>query len=48
MHVLNSENAPLANADEASMGRVIDGGVRVDSTISPRRAAIEKAQAELR
>ncbi|PIA25555.1 hypothetical protein AQUCO_11100017v1 [Aquilegia coerulea] len=48
MHGNSPEFLLLVNAEVDSMGGVIDGGVGVDSKISPRRAAIEKAQAELR
>lgn len=39
---------PLLNATVDSMGGVVDSGVGVDTKTSPRCAAIEKAQAELR
>ncbi|KAK9129379.1 hypothetical protein Sjap_009866 [Stephania japonica] len=42
------ESVLLVNAEVDSMGGVIDGGVGLDNKTSPRRAAIEKAQAELR
>lgn len=48
MHGYSPEFLVLVNAEVDSMGGVIDGGVGIDSKISPRRAAIEKAQAELR
>ncbi|KAF5200302.1 Chromatin modification-related protein eaf1 b, partial [Thalictrum thalictroides] len=48
MHGNSPEFLLLVNAEVDSMGGVIDGGVGIDSKISPRRAAIEKAQAELR
>lgn len=38
----------LVNAEVDSMGGVIDSGGGVGVKSSPRRAAIEKAQAELR
>ncbi|OVA15959.1 SANT/Myb domain [Macleaya cordata] len=48
MHGHGLESVLLVNAEVDSMGGVIDGGVGVDTKASPRRAAIEKAQAELR
>ncbi|KAF7825770.1 chromatin modification-related protein EAF1 B-like isoform X1 [Senna tora] len=48
MHGCNSGTALLVNAEVDSMGGVIDGGVGIGLKTSPRRAAIEKAQAELR
>ncbi|KAI3960659.1 hypothetical protein MKX01_003833 [Papaver californicum] len=48
MHGDSVESALLVNAEVDSMGGVIDGGVGTDTKASPRRAAIEKAQAELR
>ncbi|KAJ4969404.1 hypothetical protein NE237_016105 [Protea cynaroides] len=45
---LNPRSALLVNAEVDSMGGVIDGGVGIANETSPRRAAIEKAQAELR
>ncbi|KAL5706386.1 hypothetical protein ACHQM5_024563 [Ranunculus cassubicifolius] len=48
MHGYSPEFLLLVNAEVDSMGGVIDGGVGVDSKISPRSAAIEKAAAELR
>ncbi|XP_042489948.1 chromatin modification-related protein EAF1 B-like, partial [Macadamia integrifolia] len=48
MHGHTPGSALLVNAEVDSMGGVIDGGVGIDSKSSPRRAAIEKAQAELR
>ncbi|XP_054782883.1 chromatin modification-related protein EAF1 B-like isoform X1 [Prosopis cineraria] len=48
MHGCNSGSALLVNAEVDSMGGVIDGGVGIGLKTSPRRAAIEKAQAELR
>ncbi|MCL7026019.1 hypothetical protein MKW94_030186 [Papaver nudicaule] len=48
MHGDSVESALLVNAEVDSMGGVIDGGVGMDTKASPRRAAIEKAQAELR
>ncbi|KAM5563088.1 hypothetical protein ABKV19_018000 [Rosa sericea] len=48
MHGCGSGSALLVNAEVDSMGGVVDGGVGVGLKTSPRRAAIEKAQAELR
>ncbi|XP_077225080.1 chromatin modification-related protein EAF1 B-like isoform X2 [Tasmannia lanceolata] len=48
MHGHSPGSALFVNAEVDSMGGVVDGGVRLDSKTSPRRAAIEKAQAELR
>ncbi|GAB2298526.1 hypothetical protein Dimus_032590 [Dionaea muscipula] len=48
MHVFSSVSSLLINAEVDSMGGVIDGGVGIGTKTSPRRAAIEKAQAELR
>ncbi|KAG4138937.1 hypothetical protein ERO13_D07G163200v2 [Gossypium hirsutum] len=48
MHGCNSGPALLVIAEIGSMGRVVDGGVGIDVKTSPCRAAIEKAQAELR
>ena len=48
MHGCNSGSALLVNAEVDSMGGVVDGGVGIGLKTSPRRAAIEKAQAELR
>ncbi|XP_043719405.1 chromatin modification-related protein EAF1 B-like isoform X2 [Telopea speciosissima] len=48
MHGHSPGSALLVNAEVDSMGGVIDGGVGIDTKFSPRRAAIEKAQAELR
>ncbi|KAL5977580.1 hypothetical protein ACLOJK_041478 [Asimina triloba] len=47
MHGHSPGSALFLNAEVDSMGGVVDG-VGVDSKTSPRRAAIEKAQAELR
>lgn len=38
----------LVNAEVDPMGGIFDCGIGVDTKTSPRRAAIEKAQAELR
>ncbi|XP_022758657.1 chromatin modification-related protein EAF1 B-like isoform X2 [Durio zibethinus] len=48
MHGCNSGSALLVNAEVDSMGGVVDSGVGIGVKTSPRRAAIEKAQAELR
>ncbi|XVE78092.1 hypothetical protein DITRI_Ditri13aG0116000 [Diplodiscus trichospermus] len=48
MHGCNSGSALLVNAEVDSMGGVVDRGVEIGVKSSPRRAAIEKAQAELR
>ncbi|KAK7293095.1 hypothetical protein RJT34_15956 [Clitoria ternatea] len=48
MHGCESGSALLVNAEVDSMGGVVDGGVGIGLKTSPRRAAIEKAQAELR
>ncbi|TKY66125.1 Chromatin modification-related protein EAF1 A [Spatholobus suberectus] len=48
MHGCNSGSALLVNAEVDSMGGVVDGGVGIGLKTSPRRVAIEKAQAELR
>ncbi|XP_022728005.1 chromatin modification-related protein EAF1 B-like isoform X2 [Durio zibethinus] len=48
MHGCNSGSALLVNAEVDSMGGVVDGGVGIGVKTSPHRAAIEKAQAELR
>lgn len=48
MHGCNSGSALVVNAEVDSMGGVVDGGVGIGLKTSPRRAAIEKAQAELR
>lgn len=48
MHGCNSGSALVVNAEVDSMGGVFDGGVGTGLKTSPRRAAIEKAQAELR
>ncbi|XP_027353574.1 chromatin modification-related protein EAF1 B-like isoform X2 [Abrus precatorius] len=48
MHGCNSGSALLVNAEVDSMGGVVDGGVGIGLKTSPHRAAIEKAQAELR
>ncbi|XP_039039386.1 chromatin modification-related protein EAF1 B-like isoform X1 [Hibiscus syriacus] len=48
MHGCNSGSALLVNAEVDSMGGIVDGGVGIGVKTSPRRAAIERAQAELR
>ncbi|XP_019460850.1 PREDICTED: chromatin modification-related protein EAF1 B-like isoform X1 [Lupinus angustifolius] len=48
MHGYNPGSALLVNAEVDSMGGVVDGGVGIGLKTSPRRAAIEKAQTELR
>ncbi|KAF5954653.1 hypothetical protein HYC85_007509 [Camellia sinensis] len=48
MHGCSLGSALLVNAEVDSMGGVVDGGVGIDTKSSPRQAAIEKAQAELR
>ncbi|KAJ1396241.1 putative helicase/SANT-associated, DNA-binding protein [Sesbania bispinosa] len=45
---LEQGSALVVNAEVDSMGGVRDGGVGIGLKTSPRRAAIEKAQAELR
>ncbi|CAN1767441.1 Chromatin modification-related protein EAF1 A [Linum perenne] len=48
MHVCDSRSDVLINAEVDSMGGVVDGGVGNGIKTSPRRAAIERAQTELR
>ncbi|KAJ9176580.1 hypothetical protein P3X46_011879 [Hevea brasiliensis] len=48
MHGCGSGSALLVNAEVDSMGGVVDGGVGIGIKTSPRRAAVERAQAELR
>ncbi|KAK2649152.1 hypothetical protein Ddye_016641 [Dipteronia dyeriana] len=48
MHGCGSGTALIVNAEVDSMGGVVDGGVGIGVKTSPCRAAIEKAQAELR
>ncbi|KAH9626118.1 hypothetical protein KSS87_002992, partial [Heliosperma pusillum] len=48
MHGFNSGSTLIVNAEVDSMGGIVDGGVDIDTNPSPRQAAIEKAQAELR
>jgi len=48
MHGFGSGSAFLVNAEVDSMGGVVDAGVGIGSKPSPRRAAIDKAQADLR
>ncbi|KAL0460468.1 UNVERIFIED_CONTAM: Chromatin modification-related protein EAF1 B [Sesamum latifolium] len=48
MHGCSSLSVLLVNAEIDSMGGVVEGGVGIANKTSPRRAAIEKVQAELR
>ncbi|KAI3461860.1 hypothetical protein Pfo_018523 [Paulownia fortunei] len=48
MHGCSSTPVLLVNAEIDSMGGVVEGGVGIANKTSPRRAAIEKVQAELR
>ncbi|KAL2540751.1 Chromatin modification-related protein EAF1 A [Abeliophyllum distichum] len=48
MHGFSSASALLVNAEVDSMGGVVEGGVGISNKTSPRRAVIEKVQAELR
>ncbi|KAL9252174.1 Chromatin modification-related protein [Drosera capensis] len=48
MHGFSSVSTLLINAEVDSMGGVIDGEIGIGTKTSPRRAAIEKAHAELR
>ncbi|PIN08215.1 Nucleoplasmin ATPase [Handroanthus impetiginosus] len=48
MHGCSSTPFILVNAEVDSMGGFVEGGVGVANKTSPRRAAIEKVQAELR
>ena len=48
MHGFNLGSTLLVNAEVDSMGGVVDGGVGIAAETSSLRAAIEKAQAELR
>ncbi|GMI66377.1 hypothetical protein like AT3G24880 [Hibiscus trionum] len=48
MHGLNTGSALLVNAEVDSMGGIVDGGVGIGVKTSPRRAAVERAQEELR
>ncbi|XP_074268479.1 chromatin modification-related protein EAF1 A-like [Silene latifolia] len=48
MHGFSSGSTSLINAEPDAMGGVLDGDVGIGTKPSPRRAAIEKAQAELR
>lgn len=48
MHGFSTGSTFLVNAEVDSMGGVVDGGVGIGNKLSPRRAAIEKAQADLR
>lgn len=48
MRGCSSISVLLVNAEIDSMGEVVEGGVGIANKTSPRRAAIEKIQAELR
>ncbi|XP_057480432.1 chromatin modification-related protein EAF1 B-like isoform X1 [Actinidia eriantha] len=48
MHGCSLGSPLLVNAEVDSMGGVIDGGVEIGTKTSPRRAAIEKTQVNLR
>ncbi|KAJ8899249.1 hypothetical protein K2173_012837 [Erythroxylum novogranatense] len=48
MHECGSGSPFIVNAEVDSMGGVVEGGVGIGIKTSPRNAAIEKAQAELR
>lgn len=48
MHEYKPGFSLIGNAEVGSMGSVIDCGVGLNTKTSPRLAAIEKAQAELR
>ncbi|KAH9622600.1 hypothetical protein KSS87_021567, partial [Heliosperma pusillum] len=48
MHGFSSGSTSLINAEADAMGGVLDGDVGIGTKPSPRRAAIEKAQADLR
>lgn len=48
MHGHSPGVSVVVNTEVDSMGGVVDVGLGVDTKGSPRRAAIEKAQAELR
>jgi len=48
MHGYSPGFALLGNVEVSSMGGFLDCGVGLDTKPSPRRVAIEKAQAELR
>ncbi|PIN26195.1 hypothetical protein CDL12_01047 [Handroanthus impetiginosus] len=43
-----STSVLIVNAEVGSMGGVVEGGVGIANKTSPRKAAIEKVQAELR
>uniref|UniRef100_A0A2P2MU02 Chromatin modification-related protein EAF1 B-like n=1 Tax=Rhizophora mucronata TaxID=61149 RepID=A0A2P2MU02_RHIMU len=47
MHGCGPGAGLIVNAEVDSMGGIVDGGVGIGIKTSPRRAAIEKAQAEL-
>ncbi|KAL9228318.1 hypothetical protein vseg_003911 [Gypsophila vaccaria] len=48
MHEFGVRSSVAVNAEVDSMGGIVDVGVGIGTKPSPRRAAIEKAQAELR
>lgn len=48
MHGCDSLSVLLVNAEVESMGGVVEGGVGIAHKASPRRAAIERIQGELR
>ncbi|KAI3450859.1 hypothetical protein Pfo_007524 [Paulownia fortunei] len=48
MHGCSSTSVLIVNAEVDSMGGVVEGGVGIANKTSPRKAAIEKVQAELR
>ncbi|KAG8371734.1 hypothetical protein BUALT_Bualt13G0118900 [Buddleja alternifolia] len=48
MHGCSSTSVLLVDAEVDSMGGVVEGGVGIANKTSPRRAAIEKVQADLR
>lgn len=48
MHGCSLESPFLVNAEVDYMGGFVDYGVGIGTQTSPRRAAIEKVQAELR
>ncbi|KAK6163687.1 hypothetical protein DH2020_000551 [Rehmannia glutinosa] len=47
MHGCRSTSVLIVNAEVDSMGGVVEGGVGIANKTSPRKAAIEKVQAEL-
>ncbi|KAG8387286.1 hypothetical protein BUALT_Bualt02G0005600 [Buddleja alternifolia] len=48
MHGCSSASVLVVNAEVDSMGGVVEGGVGIANKTSPRKAAIDKVQAELR